>query len=186
MGVEWTLNKSQHRKLTLEKKILSPLLPGFELPTFWSRVRRSYQQTIPAIGLRVTTLIIIFLVVDWTQNANNEPYAKIFRNSKTGMFSSCIGTDIRDIEIETASLYSPLRVHFSNVSAGKSCITRREKTFVNSSPSVSWKELQIIYRVTRCSFSAPLPFYETLQTLILFVKLFVFLVFSCRSIMKRP
>ena len=43
-GVEWTPNKSQHTKLTLEKKILPPLLPGFELATFRSRVRRSYQQ----------------------------------------------------------------------------------------------------------------------------------------------
>ena len=41
-GVEWTPNKSQHTKLTLERKILLPLLPGFILPT-WSRVRHSNQ-----------------------------------------------------------------------------------------------------------------------------------------------
>ena len=34
-------NKSQHRKLTLEKKIYPPLLQGFESATFRSRVRRS-------------------------------------------------------------------------------------------------------------------------------------------------
>ena len=34
-------NKIQHRKLTLEKKILPPLLQGFEPVTFRSRVRRS-------------------------------------------------------------------------------------------------------------------------------------------------
>ena len=34
-------NKSQHRKLTMEKKILPPLLQGFEPATFRSRVRRS-------------------------------------------------------------------------------------------------------------------------------------------------
>ena len=34
-------NKSQHRKSTLEKKILPPLQQGFELATFQSRVRRS-------------------------------------------------------------------------------------------------------------------------------------------------
>ena len=33
--------ESQHRNLTLEKKILSPLLSGLELATFRSRVRRS-------------------------------------------------------------------------------------------------------------------------------------------------
>ena len=46
--VERALNKSQHTKLTLEKKILPPLLPEFELATFRLRVRRSYQQVIPA------------------------------------------------------------------------------------------------------------------------------------------
>ena len=35
-------NKSQHRKSTLEKKILPPLQQGFEPSTFQSRVRRSY------------------------------------------------------------------------------------------------------------------------------------------------
>ena len=48
-GVEQTPNKSQHTKLTLEKKILPPLLLGFELATIRSRVRRSYQQAIPAV-----------------------------------------------------------------------------------------------------------------------------------------
>ena len=43
-----TPNKSQQTKLTLEKKILPPLLPGFELATFRSRVRRFNQQVIPA------------------------------------------------------------------------------------------------------------------------------------------
>ena len=41
-------NKSQHRKLTLEKKILLPLLQGFEPATFRSRVRRSNHWAIPA------------------------------------------------------------------------------------------------------------------------------------------
>ena len=41
-------NKSQHRKLTLEKKILLPLLQGFEPATFRSRVWRSNHWAIPA------------------------------------------------------------------------------------------------------------------------------------------
>ena len=41
-------NKSQHRKLTLEKKILPPLLPGLERGTFRSRVRCSNHCAIPA------------------------------------------------------------------------------------------------------------------------------------------
>ena len=47
-GLERTPNTSRYTKLTLEKKILPPLLPGFELATFRSRVRRFYLQTIPA------------------------------------------------------------------------------------------------------------------------------------------
>ena len=42
-------NKSQHRKLALEKKILPPLLPGFEPATFWSWVRHSNHWAIPAL-----------------------------------------------------------------------------------------------------------------------------------------
>ena len=41
-------NKSQHRKLTLKKKILPPLQQGFESATFQSRVRRSNHWAIPA------------------------------------------------------------------------------------------------------------------------------------------
>ena len=42
-----TENKSQHRKLTLEKKNLSPLLQGFEPATFQSRVWHSNHWAIP-------------------------------------------------------------------------------------------------------------------------------------------
>ena len=55
--MDWTSNKSQHTKLTLEKKIHPPLLPGFELATFRSRVRRSKQQAIPAPTTTGTTII---------------------------------------------------------------------------------------------------------------------------------
>ena len=48
-GVERTPNKSKHTKLTLEKKIHVSLMPGFELATFRSRIRRSYKQAIPAM-----------------------------------------------------------------------------------------------------------------------------------------
>ena len=41
-------NRSQHRKSTLEKKILPPLLQGFKPTTFQSRVRRSNHRAIPA------------------------------------------------------------------------------------------------------------------------------------------
>ena len=41
-------NKSQHRKSTLEKKILPPFQQGFEPATFQSRVRHSNHWAIPA------------------------------------------------------------------------------------------------------------------------------------------
>ena len=41
-------NKSQHRKSTLEKKILPPFQQGFEPVTFQSRVRHSNHWAIPA------------------------------------------------------------------------------------------------------------------------------------------
>ena len=40
-------NQSQHTKLTLEKNILPPLLPGFELVTFRSRIRCSTKLSYP-------------------------------------------------------------------------------------------------------------------------------------------
>ena len=47
-GVGQTPNKSQHTKLTLDKKILPPLLPGFEFATFRLQVQRFNQQVTPA------------------------------------------------------------------------------------------------------------------------------------------
>ena len=57
-GADRTLKKSQHTKLTLEKKILPPLLPGFELAAFRSRVLvsrglRSTQVTLSASSTAV-------------------------------------------------------------------------------------------------------------------------------------
>ena len=49
-------NKSQHRKSTLEKKILPPFQQGFEPATFQSRVRRSNHWAIPAPHL---------FLIDW-------------------------------------------------------------------------------------------------------------------------
>ena len=45
----WTKYRdtSQHRKLTLEKKIIPPLLPGLEPATFRSRVQRSTMELSP-------------------------------------------------------------------------------------------------------------------------------------------
>ena len=50
-------NKSQHRKSTLEKKILPPFQQGFELATFQSRVRCSNHWAIPAPPLVQKTSI---------------------------------------------------------------------------------------------------------------------------------
>ena len=52
-------NKSQHRKSTLEKKILPPFQQGFEPATFQSRVRRSNHWAIPA-PLRLRLIMVCF------------------------------------------------------------------------------------------------------------------------------
>ena len=49
-------NLSQHRKLTLEKNILPPLLPGMEPETFRSRARRSATQLSPLLPPPATAL----------------------------------------------------------------------------------------------------------------------------------
>ena len=48
-------NKSQHRKSTLEKKILPPFQQGFEPATFQTRVRRSNHWVIPAPSTQITS-----------------------------------------------------------------------------------------------------------------------------------
>ena len=60
-------NKSQHRKSTLEKKILPPFQQGFEPATFQSRVRRSNHWAIPAppAELNIRRVFYVVLAVGW-------------------------------------------------------------------------------------------------------------------------
>ena len=53
-------NKSQHRKLTPEKKILPPLLQGFKPATFRSWVRRSNHWAIPA-SVHTSGMFLVYL-----------------------------------------------------------------------------------------------------------------------------
>ena len=55
-------NKSQHRKSTLEKKILPPFQQGFEPATFQSRVRCSNHWAIPAPKPGLASLVVHILV----------------------------------------------------------------------------------------------------------------------------
>ena len=61
-------NKSQHRKLTLEKKILPPFQQGFEPATFQSRVRRSNHWAIPAPNV---LLLLSYLYLNLSQRADS-------------------------------------------------------------------------------------------------------------------
>ena len=56
-------NKSQHRKLTLEKKILLPLLQGFEPTTFWSWVQHSNHWAVPREWMHVHVFVHMLLCV---------------------------------------------------------------------------------------------------------------------------
>ena len=58
-------NKSQHRKSTLEKKILPPFQQGFEPATFQSRVRRSNHWAIPAPWTRRAQLTSFNTLDNW-------------------------------------------------------------------------------------------------------------------------
>ena len=60
-GVEQAPEKSQHSRLTLEKKSLLPTLPGFELAIFPSQVWHSNQQAIPA---RRNYIYNIYIYID--------------------------------------------------------------------------------------------------------------------------
>ena len=59
-GLNRYRNKSQHRKLTLEKKILPPVLRGLKPVTFQSRVWHSNHWAIPAPRMLQLLIIIIF------------------------------------------------------------------------------------------------------------------------------
>ena len=61
-------NKSRHRKLTLEKKILPPLLQGSEPATFRSRVRHSNHWISPLPELESKKFGFICLVLLWASN----------------------------------------------------------------------------------------------------------------------
>ena len=57
----------------MKKKILPPLLPGFELATFRSRVRRSDQQAIPAPLCNSSTFFICFLATNLSSGLRVSP-----------------------------------------------------------------------------------------------------------------
>ena len=57
-------NKSQHRKLTVAKQILLPLLPGLEPAIFQSQVRRSTTELSPLSNLRQKGKSFVFMICD--------------------------------------------------------------------------------------------------------------------------
>ena len=97
-------NKSQHRKSTLEKKILPPFQQGFEPATFQSRVRCSNHWAIPAPSL--TRDMILHLYSELAPLAESPPLPPSFRFFPLSyhvvvvllnqLMSSDIGWHIRD------------------------------------------------------------------------------------------
>ena len=63
-------NKSQHRKSTLEKKILPPFQQGFEPATFQSRVRCSNHWAIPAPYSAVCVTVVFIYCRQFTFKDN--------------------------------------------------------------------------------------------------------------------
>ena len=87
-------NKSQHRKLTLEKKILPPLLQGFKPATFWSRVRRTNHWAIPTVSeSRENTIVsanLLFLVTTTTKTKTKTANQNELRLRRNGYSKACI------------------------------------------------------------------------------------------------
>ena len=78
MGVEWTLDKSQHTKWTLKKKILLPLLLGFKLATFWSWVQRSNRQAIFRVVIKRWIQLYMTPWLFLKQGPGHNPFWGIF------------------------------------------------------------------------------------------------------------
>ena len=66
-------NKSQHRKSTLEKKILPPFQQGFEPATFQSRVRCSNHWAIPAPQGNLLKSFVAISRVTWLLYSASAP-----------------------------------------------------------------------------------------------------------------
>ena len=65
-------NKSQHKKLTLEKKIIPPFMPELEPWTFRSRVRRSNHWAIHASPLTISGIFLVKLAGRWERERERE------------------------------------------------------------------------------------------------------------------
>ena len=82
-------NKSQHRKSTLEKKILPPFQQGFEPATFQSRVRCSNHGAIPA-PLHLSASTLAFNPAHLQQEARQQPVLYFATASRWDRWQSLI------------------------------------------------------------------------------------------------
>ena len=82
-------NKSQHRKSTLEKKILPPFQQGFEPATFQSRVRRSNHWAIPAPWFPRWWVKPVFYTVYCTASVKLLGYIPCASAAPSGRFPGC-------------------------------------------------------------------------------------------------
>ena len=85
-------NKSHHRKSTLEKKILPPLLQGFEPATFQSRVRRSNHWAIPAPwhGMVQACRLLDLCLVNGPQIQVHSAQNRGFLNASSSLPHACL------------------------------------------------------------------------------------------------
>ena len=102
-GMERTPNKSQHTKLILEKNILLPLLPGFELATFRSRLRRSNQQANPAPGYRYRSDYRNHQCMDLGSAASSTGFVR-----KSSLLGSCSRDQLKASSLNIAAICSVL------------------------------------------------------------------------------
>ena len=160
-------NKSQHRKSTLEKKILPPFQQGFEPETFQSQVRCSNHRAIPAPRWEIysTHLFISVIQAGWIQKYLQIDYFydSLFYDSSqiySEIFTRRLHLDYSVIPVRWIQKYSQ-RDHFSDsVLWFKSDEFRnihKETTFrtLCSVTTVRWiqKYSQTIFRTLFCDSS---------------------------------
>ena len=121
-------NKSQHRKSTLEKKILPPFQQGFEPATFQSRVRRSNHWAIPAPYVPRT-----WVDPEYSFAAVGRILLTIFAKQK---FAQLRTNYIRRI---LSAMFAQLRTGFRPTSAAVSSASSYTRFF--PSPSQCWCNL---------------------------------------------
>ena len=136
-AVEQTSNKSQHTKVILEKNILLPLLPGFELATFRSQVWRFCQTAIPAP--KNCPMIFFFL------------YTVLKRHKKLVLDKDLPNANLNSLKLSPNSCFKSHSTNIRSLSRAKTYWMTRISALPNC-PNRTCFDCHIWVRCCRCYF----------------------------------